>query len=140
MKKLTASEVTLSTNKQVQPTSNGTSITEIEEEEEWYEAMDEIPESPETCNQQEMMDTNEACVSPDVAHALSVLDGAIVKVHQNGSSGKNEVAKAFQRKFVRFSSDKKGPVNGNGDLGMDCADMVNSSSYEGPSARDSRLV
>jgi hypothetical protein len=154
MKKMTASEVTLSTtNEKVQqnsPTSNGTSVTEIEEEEEeeWYDAMDEIPESPKTGNQQEMLDNNGACVSPNVVHALSILDGAIVKARQNESSGKNEVAKAFQRKFVRFSSDKTGPVNGNvpnGGLGMDHADMVNSSllngwQYEGPSARDSRLV
>lgn len=150
MNKPTAAEVTLSIDEQVQqnsPTTNGTSVTEIEEEEEeWYEAMDKIPESPETINQQEMMDTSAACVSPDVSHALSVLDGAIAKVRQNGSSGKNEVAKVFQRKFVRFSSDSKtGPMNGNGDLDMDGADMANSSllngwRYEGPSPRDSRLV
>ncbi|KAF3320090.1 hypothetical protein FCM35_KLT22307 [Carex littledalei] len=147
MKKPTASGVTLSTNERVQqnsPTTNGTSVTEIEEE--WYEAMDGIPESPETSNRQEMMDTSAACVSPDVAHALSILDGAIAKVRQNRSSGKNEVAKAFQRKLVRFSSDSKtGPSgNGNGDLDMDGADMVNGSllngwRYEGPSARDSRI-
>lgn len=149
MYKLTTAEVTLSTNEQVQqnsPTTNGTSVTEIIEEEEWYEAMDEIPETPKTSNQQEMMHTSAACVSPDVAHALSILDGAIAKVRQNGSSGKNAVAKEFQRKFVRFNSDSKtGPTNRNGDLDMDDVDMGNNSllngwRYEGPSPRDSRLV
>ncbi|XP_078172999.1 uncharacterized protein LOC144566840 [Carex rostrata] len=151
MNKPTAAEVTLSIDEQVQqnsPTTNGTSVTEIEEEEEeeeWYEAMDEIPESPKASNQQEMMDTSAACVSPDVSHALSVLDGAIATVRQNGSSGKNEVAKEFQRKLVRFSSDSKtGPMNGNGDMDMDGADMknnflLNGWQYEGPSPRDSRI-
>ncbi|KAJ1697074.1 hypothetical protein LUZ63_005586 [Rhynchospora breviuscula] len=129
IKKLTESEAISSMKEQVNlSTTTDTSDTEIEEE--WYDAMEEIPESPRTINQQEMMDTDRACLTPEVTQA---------KVCQNESSGKNEVRKAFQRKFVMFSSGSEaGPsMDMNGD-GIVDGISLNGWHYEGPSARDSR--
>ncbi|KAJ4762448.1 polyketide cyclase/dehydrase/lipid transport superfamily protein [Rhynchospora pubera] len=129
IKKLTESEAILSMKEQANlSTTTDTSDTEIEEE--WYDAMEEIPESPRTINQQEMMDTDRACLSPEVTQA---------KMCQNESSGKNEVRKEFQSKFVTFSSGSEaGPsMDMNGD-GIVDGFSLNGWHYEGPSARDSR--